>query len=53
MDDFKENIKAAREAALLNDYDTSLIYYQAEMNTFVWRICWILKYFFTFFSIFE
>jgi len=32
MDDFKENIKAAREAALLNDYDTSLIYYQGAIN---------------------
>ena len=30
MDDFKEDIKSAREAALLNDYDTSLIYYQVQ-----------------------
>ena len=34
MDDFKENIKAAREAALLNDYDTSLIYYQVSRFNF-------------------
>jgi len=32
MDDFKEDIKSAREAALLNDYDTSLIYYQGAIN---------------------
>ena len=33
MDDFKEDIKSAREAALLNDYDTSLIYYQVRVFT--------------------
>jgi len=28
MDELKENIAAAREYALLNNYDSALIYYQ-------------------------
>lgn len=32
MDDLRENVIAARDAALNNNYDTALIYYQVSFH---------------------